>query len=347
MQLLHVDLYDHGEFFTLDAMKHTLHQVASPLESQALELSLLILESDHTRKGLLKDSRLKHNYILAPRSGKMVPLVVHLSGFTGNGPANFNQKVFEENFSQQVATATDKKAISLAVHVFVDAMTAVGGSQFINSDACGNFSDYILEELVPAVEGYFKIDPRKRYVVGGSSGGYGALHLISQKNSPFTHAIAMAPDADFEKSILPHLYVAAPFLTKVKTLTDALNLIHDSDLKKRKNYFDILNALAMTLCYSPLYKGRLQYPIDLETGELNAKIWNIWKAKDPIYFMEKNASSLKGKHITLGVGKTDEFALYFGARQIAKVLKAKKIKHTYTEFEGGHFNLAPQKLKSL
>ena len=92
-----------------------------------------------------------------------------------------------------------------AIHVFVEASTYWGGSQFINSPGSGQYGDYLLKDLYPAVREHFSIsdDPKKLCVMGGSSGGYGALALISEKESPFGLALAVAPDSFFDASLLP------------------------------------------------------------------------------------------------------------------------------------------------
>lgn len=48
-----------------------------------------------------------------------------------------------------------------------------------------------------------------------------------------------------------------------------------------------MNAVAMTLCYSDIKKGVLDYPIDLDIGAIEAKVFTQWQKKDPVYFLEE------------------------------------------------------------
>ncbi len=66
-----------------------------------------------------------------------------------------------------------------AVVVFVDALTALGGSQFLDSPATGRYTDYICDEIVPFVDASYPTAATReqRAVTGHSSGGYGALVL--------------------------------------------------------------------------------------------------------------------------------------------------------------------------
>jgi enterochelin esterase family protein len=184
--------------------------------------------------------------------------------------------------------------------------------------------------------------------MGTSSGGYGALHHVSLPKSPFQTAIAIAPDADFATSLLPDFYKVSPHLKSLTNVHQVQKALHSGELQKKKNFFQIINALAMTGCYSPLGANKkLQFPVDLARGDVNTSVWAQWKQRDPIYFLSQRASQLTKKTIYLEVGEFDDYCLYFGARKIRDVLKRKKVKTIYTEFPGTHFGLNERKLKAL
>ena len=152
---------------------------------RSLECRTLIVESEALKKNPLRDTHVRRNPVVlpvaeAPKSGW--PVVFVLAGYAGNGTKYFSDKGFENNFIQVLDAAVHKGDAPRAVYVFVDAWTSWGGSQFINSSGTGNYQDYIVKELVPAVEDSFSVDQEagKWCVFGGSSGGYGALHLSSQ-----------------------------------------------------------------------------------------------------------------------------------------------------------------------
>ncbi|MBY0316560.1 MAG: esterase family protein [Bdellovibrionales bacterium] len=299
-----------------------------------------MIDSQVLKSNPLKDPAKRHNYILVPNDKKPLPVVVHLSGYFGNGTQATNIKCLEENFPQMIQRLTEEKKIPRALHCFVDAMTAVGGSQFINSSGCGRYSDYIQTELVTALKKTFKTT-EEWTVAGASSGGYGALHHISLAKTAFTKAVVVAPDSFFETSLLPDFYKTAPWLENLTTVKELLIAIQSGELKKNKNYFYILNAAAMAMNYAPVKGGKISYPIHVKSGELIPKTWQDYQKKDPIQFLRERNQHLKGKYIRLAVGQHDDFALYFGARKIKQILEL-EAHLDYTEFQGGHNHLNSQ-----
>lgn len=326
-------------------MNSKVFSVSSPLESQQFKIMDLVIESDVLRNNPLKDSNVRHNFVLLPKIQTPCSVVVHLSGYFSNGPQSFNLKTLEENFPQQLISQTEKGQLAPAIHCFVDAMTAVGGSQFINSKGCGLYSDYIQTEVVTALKKHF-LCSEKWIVMGSSSGGYGALHHISLKSTPFQAAIAVSPDSDFSTSLLHEYYKLAPFLINYSNTKQVFESLKSGTLQKNKNFFSLMNAIAMALCYGPSMKGKMSYPIDLKTGQINQRVWSSYLQKDPIFFLKKNIKNLKNKKVLVSVGEFDEFNLYFGARLIKNVLK-QRTHLSYSEFPGGHFSLNTEKLKAL
>lgn len=326
-------------------MTFTLLPVSSPLETKTVGLFDLVIESRVLRDNPLKDSPRRHNYVLVPKTKKKLPVVVHLAGYFGNGTQSFNIKTLEDNFPQMMILQMEEGKLPLAIHCFVDAMTSLGGSQFINSEGCGKYSDYIQHELTEALKK--SLDTDKHWVVvGSSSGGYGALHHVSVEDSPFATAVSIAPDSFFEVSLLSEYHKVAPWLAQYPKVDQVLNAIKNGELKKNKNYFQILNAVAMACCYGSVKKGKISYPIDLQTGEIVPKTWKDFLQKDPVHFLIERKKVLKNKKIFLSVGKYDEFTLYFGARKLKSILEKSSQLH-YSEFSGGHFNLSEQKLQCL
>ena len=64
-----------------------------------------------------------------------------------------------------------------AIIVFPDCFTALGGNQYVNSSAIGNYADYLTKEIVPFVDLQFRTlaSREHRGCFGKSSGGYGAI----------------------------------------------------------------------------------------------------------------------------------------------------------------------------
>ncbi len=336
-----------------------LRELKLPLSLKEHQTFNLIIHSQILMKNPLGDPSTRHNYILAPKKSKgALPLIFHLSGYLSTGYQSFYKKPLSPNFVEKIDQGVKLKKYPKAVHVFVEASTFWGGSQFINSPGCGLYEDYILKELFVSVDKHFEISKQtqKRCVMGASSGGYGALSLITSKKSPFGLALAVSPDSFFEASLLPELFKAAPDLIKYKSFSKIKKQLIKGDFQNKKNFFPLVNAVAMGHCYSPkeaFEKDFLDWPIDLYSGRLKPKRWKQWLQQDPLFFLKKKKDQLKGKSLYLEVGQADNFSLQFGVRQIAGLLKTQGVKHQFMEFSGDHSGLSQrrliflEKLKSL
>ncbi len=305
------------------------------------DLFNIFVTSSVLKNNPLGDSVFRNNPLASPKnpSSKKLGLVFVLSGFAGNGTKYLGDKGFDETFLQQLDDLMGAEKAPLAHFVFVDAWTFWGGSQFLNSTATGNYEDYIVKELYPLLQEHLRVPPERVAIMGQSSGGYGALHLASAHPELFPFCGALAPDCFFEASLLSDLFKAAPFLVKTKNYKSLLELHHQRKIIKQRHGFSIINAIAMTACYSPaVNKRELEWPINFETGMIVPSVWKRWKQRDPVIFLKYRKRKVKKlAGLFLDVGSRDEFNLQLGVQQIHQWLRASKIKHHFTEFDGGHF----------
>ena len=277
---------------------------------------------------------------------KEYPLVVVLAGFTGNSPNYMSPKSFESNFAQVLDSCVAKRKCPQAAFLLVDGFTFWGGSQFINSKGMGRYEDHLVQELLPAVFKQFSLDKYKVCVMGGSSGGYGALHLASRYPKVFQWAGAIAPDCFFDLSLLPEIYSALPIIERWGGLKEVYKLMSQGDLLRRRESHRVLNVVAMGFCYSshPQRKREIEFPINIKTGELVPRVWKKWKAHDPLEFLSKRQKNLRQlKGVFLDVGTEDQFHLQWGARQLRKLLKLYRVSFKYSEFEGNHFDIGSRR----
>ncbi|WP_413613302.1 alpha/beta hydrolase [Bdellovibrio sp. HCB-110] len=312
------------------------------------QIETLKIESALLKNNPLKDPTSRFNALLIPRSEGPWPVVVVLSGFSGNAPYYFNPKFHEQNAVQVIDQCFSRGEAPEALYVFVDALTSWGGSQFINSAATGNYEDYIMQELIPAVKEHYPVSHKVSdwCVTGGSSGGYGSLHLGSKHPEVFGYIGAIAPDSFFEASLLPELYQALPLWEKYKESgLRALEELRNGKLMKMRNWHTIVNAFGMAACYSAKgTHGDFQFPIDTHTGEKIPGIWQNWLAKDPLHFLPERIENLKKlSGLYLDCGSKDNFHLQYGSRQISKILKSHHVLHEYVEFDGNHFDIGERR----
>jgi enterochelin esterase family protein len=304
------------------------------------ELKTLVIESQALAKNPLGDSARRTCPVLVPPRGQDLPVVLMLSGFTGNGPTAFNVKSFEVGGTLKLDEAVSRGEAPRAVYVYIDAMTFWGGSQFINSEGMGRYEDFLMNEVLPAVRANFPVSKDRWCVMGGSSGGYGALHLVSKFPETFSVAIALAPDSFFDASLIPEIRAMLPVLKRIGGAKGVREELLNGKLMKRKDWHMILNVVAMGLCYAPLKNGEPVWPVDIETGKIIDDVWAEWLKHDPLMFLpERKLTSA----YYLDAGDRDQFHLQYGTRQVRDLLRQRKADVTWVGFEGTHFDLGERR----
>jgi S-formylglutathione hydrolase FrmB len=295
----------------------------------------LSYESDALRDNPLGDPHVRPVYVWAPEGDGPYPVVYVLQGFTGMAPGWFNVRAWHTPFPEQVERLEPK-----AIVVLVDAFTAIGGSQFVDSPAVGQYHTYLCEELVPWIDGQFPTG--RRGVQGHSSGGYGAMVNAMLRPDLFSGFATHAGDALFE-NCYEH-----EFTDVVRALRDSYDGSFDrfwDDFRTenrpqtKKSDHALLNIYAMAAAYSG---GEL--PFDIETGELRDEVWRRWLDWDPVRMARKPqfAEALRGMQaIWIEAGKRDEFNLELGAVAFHRAVLDTGVDADVVHYElhgGGHFD---------
>ena len=297
----------------------------------------LSFESEALRDNPLGDSHVRPVYVWAPDGEGPYPVVYVLQGFTGTAPGWFNVRPWQRTVPQQIEDATQP-----AVVVLVDAFTAIGGSQFLDSPAIGRYHAYLCDELVPWIDERFPTS-RVRALHGHSSGGYGAMVNAMLRPDLFAGFATHAGDALFENCYQHELAEV------VRALRDSYDGSYErfwGDFRSRtalskKTDHVLLNTYAMAAAYS---NGDL--PFDVETGEIREDVWQSWLAWDPVRMarLPRYAQALRGmRAIWIGAGKNDEFHLDLSAIAFHRAVLDAGVDESRLHFElhdGGHFDTA-------
>lgn len=307
----------------------------------------------------LKSNPLNDSYIrkfpvyLPPgySSGKKYPVVFLLSGFTGTGESNLNYSFLNENIEERLNRLMLSNKVKDMIVVMPDCMTKYGGSQYINSTGTGNYEDHILE-LVKVIDENFYTgqSPESRVVCGKSSGGYGALSLAMRNPDVFGLTYSIAGDMYFDYCYKPEFPKFVSTIGRYGNGHEAVKNFIKCEINynqpKPSAFHTLMDVIAMSACYSPNPKAlkskgyNFDLPFDVNTGELDVKVFSKWLEKDPVRMIDVYKKSLKKlKLICLDAGKRDEFSLNIGARIFSSKLSKSKIPHIHTEFDGGHFNI--------
>lgn len=271
------------------------------------------------------------------------PVVYFLHGFLGSALQWLNASAFTANVPERLDGLVAAGAIPPVIGVFADGWSALGGSQWINSESIGRYRDVVARDLVHWTDKTFRTLAKgsARALVGKSSGGYGALVISRFHPDVFAHVGVHSGDSAFEYSLLPELPAAAGALLKAGGVEAWYKdfLARCRATKMQSADHPVINLLAMAAAYSPK-RGEplgLELPIDFSSGRLRVEVWNRWLVHDPVRFVPKNLQAYKKlRSIFIDCGTRDEFHLRWGARMVAEELKAAAVEHCHEEFEDGH-----------
>ncbi len=297
--------------------------------------------------------------------GERYPVLFDLVGYTGSGMSHTNWRNFEENIPERAARLAHQRKIGPCILVFPDCFSALGGNQYVNSSAIGNYADYLTQELIPFIDREFRTlaSREHRGCFGKSSGGYGAM-LHGMKYARSWGAIANhSGDAHFDfiyRCDWPHTLNELAKHRKSKRKPGAIDVLSeesnagdgldDGRVRRFLEYVwkteKLSNAevhclmnLCMAASYDPDPKAPngFRLPFNLETGELLEARWKHWLQHDPIRLVgqyKKNLQSLKG--IYIDCGWKDQYHIHYGSRILSKRLRGYGIEHRYEEFDDNH-----------
>src|SRR5260370_29179109 len=141
-------------------------------------LSRLTIESQALESNMLGDpsARVVDVYVPAGHDGQGLPLLVDLVGFTGSGLSHTNWTGFRENLPERLDRLIGEQRMPPLVVAFPDCFTRLGGNQYINSASTGAWEDFLLHEMLPAIEERFGCGGTgRRRVFGQRSRGEGGV----------------------------------------------------------------------------------------------------------------------------------------------------------------------------
>ena len=300
--------------------------------------------------------------------GQRFPVVYDLVGFTGSGLSHVGWKNFSENVPERAARLIDEGRMGSTIFVFPDCFTALGGNQYVNSSALGNYADYLTKEIVPFIDREFRTlaSPAHRGCFGKSSGGYGAI-LHGMRYPGTWGAIAdHSGDAYFEFVYMHDWPNTLNELARyrsprqkegaydVRKFARGLDRgLDDGRVKRflqavwRKPKLSMAEGHAiMNLCMAATYDpdprapNGFRLPFHLETGELLAERWQRWRANDPVNLVGKYRDNLRKLNgIYIDCGSRDQYHIHYGSRLLSQRLRRARIDHVYEEFDDNHSDI--------
>ncbi len=287
------------------------------------------LTSDALRGNPLGDPHERDLWVWSPADRpRGCPTVYVLHSHLRSGASWFNVEPFERSYPDEIEALAPE-----AIVVLVDGWTAVGGSQWIDSEAIGRYGTYLQDEIVPFVDGEYPTTGA-RGLQGKSSGGYGAIVNALARPDLFHAFAAHAPDALFEVTVSQGLPVA------VRELRDRFGGSPDAFWSCFGGIHSGGDATLAEICSLALAFSGGTLPVDPETSELVPEEWSRWLDHDPVRLVTASPATVAGfRGVWLDAGRSDEYFLDLGAVALRRALLGAGLPEDRLHFElieGGH-----------
>ncbi|MGV3592705.1 MAG: alpha/beta hydrolase [Gammaproteobacteria bacterium] len=279
-------------------------------------------------------------YIPNGHDGRDLPLLVDLAGFHNGGPGHTNWRAFGENLPERLDRLIASGELPPVVVAMPDCFTKLGGNQYINSPAIGNWADFLIHEAVPFVEAEFHCGGTlRRGVFGKSSGGYGAfVHGVLHPH--FWAAVAChSGDMGFDLMFLPEFPGVLRALDNYGMNVSAWLEAFWRRNKQKGGDMHTLMLLAMCATFDPDPSAPygIRLPVDPHTCEIIPERWHNFLRWDPVQLaVEKGAGLRQLKALYIDCGTLDQYNLLYGARRLHRLLDQRGIAHRYEEFKDDH-----------
>jgi S-formylglutathione hydrolase FrmB len=301
-----------------------------------------VITSDLLRDNPLGDPHERPLWVYLPpgyddEPDRRYPAVYVIQGYTGHLGMWRNRSPYRQPFTE---TADDVFATGEApgtIVVYVDAWTAYGGSQFVDSPGTGRYHSYLCDEVVPWVDGHYRTLPEAghRAIMGKSSGGFGAMITPMLRPDLFGALATHAGDSLYEMSYMPGFGRCARLLRD-----------YDGDIWRWWQDFrsrvaftkeadeHLLMLLGVSACFSAREDGTIDLPFDPRTGALEEEVWQRWLDWDPVRMAPRYAGALRSlRAIWIDAGTSDDYYLDLGAEAFRVALRDAGVASDVIQFE--------------
>lgn len=280
-----------------------------------------VFTSDLLRGNPLGDPHERPLLVYTPpgydESPERYPVVYVIQGYTGHVAMWWNRSAFRQPFPETADAMFASRVSPSAIVVYVDAWTAYGGSQFVDSSGTGRYHSYLCDEIVPFVDKTYRTIPKAahRAIIGKSSGGFGAMITPMLRPDLFGAFATHAGDALYEFCYIPEFPAAVRHLRKY----DGDIMRWWSGFRTRVSFtqpedMGLPALLGVAACFSADDDGTPVLPFDPATGVMRPEIWQRWLDWDPVRMAPRYAEALRGlSGIWIDAGTRDDFYLDIGA----------------------------------
>jgi hypothetical protein len=255
-----------------------------------------------------------------------LPSIYVIQGYTGYLTMWANRDAYHQPYPESADAVFASGTAPPCIVVWVDAWTAYGGSQFVDSPGTGKYHTYLCDDVVPFVDARYRtLDaPAHRGIQGKSSGGFGAMITPMLRPDLFGGLATHAGDALYECCYIPEF----PKAVRALRAWDGDIGAWWADFRQRPAFTRsedhvLLMMLGVTACFSAQDDGTPMLPFDPGTGRLRDEVWARWLAWDPVRMVPHHADALRSlRAVWIDAGTRDEWYLDLGAVAFRDALEA-------------------------
>lgn len=250
----------------------------------------------------------------------------------------------------------DGKRINDMIVVIVDGMNALDGSFFVNSPVSGNWEDYLVRDVVGAVDANLRTvkESGARGVAGHSMGGYGAINAAMHNKGLFGYAYAMSPGLFVEDGL-------SKTVVSFDLIASRTEKLADMGKEEAKQAF-LTYARGLTwpdnfsFAYGAAFAGdpSLQAPfiaLPAKNAEGGYEKDGVWKSYDAGFGnlsakLDQYGDNLRAlKGFVIDYGEQDEFSwIPEGCAYFSGLMTERNIPHTLLPYEGNHAGMIYSRL---
>ena len=201
------------------------------------------------------------------------------------------------------------------------------GSMYTNSDYNGQFEDYIVQDLISHIDGFYNTIDNSSYraIMGHSMGGYGAVKLSIKFPELFQVAASHSGPVAIENVIpdlLPVLLAETgilgyqPWNGTVSLFMYSASAAFSPDVDDWPYYVDL--------------------PVDYY-GNVIDEVWDLWLGHDALTLAQENLANIQSIRFYMDCGDQDDYLFYNHSTSFSEFLDEVNINHVYETYPGDHF----------
>ena len=264
------------------------------------------------------------------------PVVYFLHGYSDSADGWYRSAKHWINLPSVLNQAFAQAGNREMIFVTPDAFTRYQGSFYSNSATTGNWEDYIVRELVPAIDARYRTIPDRasRGLAGHSMGGYGTLRLGMRHPDVFSSIYLLSACCMvFDDSFLSQFGAKAE-AAKTPEQANALGFLPRL-------------IVAASAAWSPDPKDPpLFADLPVKDGKLVEQAVAKFHANEVLYMIDQYIENLRQlKGIGLDAGRRD-VPIAAATERLDGILTSYGIAHQFGIYDGDHLNHIADRITS-